>query len=361
MPAVLVTLDKLKDPNSGLGQFCLHLGRALAQLPDSRLRLTYLTPIEQFASFRELPVRLLPLRAWRKEKVTRLIRPVVPPMARPASHDLWHVTNQDAKYLPLDRGTPVLLTIHDLNYLRERSPAEQLQRTRRLQRKVDRATAVATISKFVAGEITSHLDLGNRPLRVIPNGVPAYGGVPQRPAAAEPGEFLFYIGHINPRKNLMPLVPMMEHLPDLKLFLAGYDRHDYAGEIQSEVARRSLSDRVKLLGEVSDAEREWLYRHCRALVFPSLTEGFGLPVLEAMQAGKPAFVSRATSLPEVAGELGWYWDEFGPEAMAKVVRQGLAAADSDSRLERRFKEHAARYSWRRAAESYAEWYRELAS
>jgi len=359
LPAVLVTLDKLKDPNSGLGQFCVHLARSLATVADPELDLTFLAPRARFELLADLPVGLSPLRPWRKERVVGLIRPLIPQPLRSTRHDLWHVTNQDAKYLPLDRNVPVLLTIHDLNFLRERGPREQLVRTRRLQRKVDRAAAVATISQFVAREITAHLDLGPRPLRVVPNGVPPMDEQPARPPGVGPGDFLFYIGHINPRKNLKVLVSMMSRLPDLSLYLAGNRSHSYAGEIESEIASARLDQRIRLLGEVSDGERAWLYRECRGLVFPSLTEGFGLPVVEAMQHGKPVFLARTTSLPEVAGDLGNYWDSFDPDQMAAVVRRGLEQAASDPELGDRLRHHASGFSWDRAARVYAEWYREL--
>jgi glycosyltransferase involved in cell wall biosynthesis len=111
-----------------------------------------------------------------------------------------------------------------------------------------------------------------------------------------------------------------------------------------------------MTGQVSDGDRQWLYEQCEAFVFPSLTEGFGFPVLEAMQCGKPVFMSRRTSLPEVGGSLGFYWDSFGAEHMAAVFRAGMAAVAGMPGLARA---HAAEFSWENAARGYLGVYRSV--
>jgi glycosyltransferase involved in cell wall biosynthesis len=107
---------------------------------------------------------------------------------------------------------------------------------------------------------------------------------------------------------------------------------------------------------VSDGERQWLYEHCEAFLFPSLSEGFGFPVLEAMQAGRPVFMARATSLPEIAGDAGFYFDSFAPDAMAAVFTAGLEAWAADPAGPERVRRHAAGYSWATTAARYADLY-----
>ena len=82
-------------------------------------------------------------------------------------------------------------------------------------------------------------------------------------------------------------------------------------------------------GEVSDADRQWLYEHCEAFLFPSLTEGFGFPVLEAMLCGKPVFMSRRTSLPEIAGDHGYFFDAYDGDALAAAYWSGMGRYHSD--------------------------------
>jgi len=108
------------------------------------------------------------------------------------------------------------------------------------------------------------------------------------------------VGNMLAHKNFHVLIGLMERLPGRRLVIAGKKATPYGAAIDREIARRGLGDRVKMRGEVSDGDRQWLYEHCEAFLFPSLAEEFGFPVLEAMQCGKPVFLSRAT-LPESTG------------------------------------------------------------
>jgi glycosyltransferase involved in cell wall biosynthesis len=112
-------------------------------------------------------------------------------------------------------------------------------------------------------------------------------------------------------------------------------------------------------GEVSDGDRQWLYEHCDAFLFPSLSEGFGFPVLEAMQCGRPVFAARRTSLPEVAGDRAGWWDTFEPDAMLRVVREGLESSGSMPGFAAAQVAHAATYTWERAAARYLDVYDEV--
>lgn len=358
MPCVLVSLDKLKDPHSGLGQFSADLGLALAQAGAPDISLTYLVPRSRRNVLDGAGVPLVDVTPFGKESVRRLIRPFLPgTVRRRGAPDLWHAAHQDAKYLPMDPTIPVVLTVHDLNMLRERKPAVFLRKLDALQRKVDRAVAVSTVSRFSAGEIAEHLDLAGKPLRVIHNGLAMVVPEPARPQWLPDGDFMFTIGHVVARKNVSVLVPLMSRLPGHRLVVAGRNTGSYAAEVAAAMEREGLGDRVIMSGEVTGPERRWLYQNCTALLFPSITEGFGLPVLEAMREGKPVFMSRTTSLPEVGGELGFYWDSFDPDHMAGVVESGLAVAQSDPRFADRLREHAAGFSWEKAALGYLELYR----
>jgi glycosyltransferase involved in cell wall biosynthesis len=136
--------------------------------------------------------------------------------------------------------------------------------------------------------------------------------------------------------------------------IAGKKATPTGAALEAAIDRGGLRERVILPGEVTDADRQWLYEHCEAFLFPSLAEGFGFPVLEAMQCGKPVFAARRTSLPEVGGLLVNYFDSFDPDAMATVFHDGMAriARMPDYAAEARAR--AAAYSWSRAAAAYLE-------
>jgi glycosyltransferase involved in cell wall biosynthesis len=360
MPSVLVSLDKLKEPYSGLGQFSHDLGRALLRCADPDVEFSYLVPGNRRDLFQGDGVRLVDVRPYKKETIARLIRPAATLLGLAGDgSDLWHVPHQDAKYLPMDPRVPVLLTIHDLNYLRTRSPAKAASKTRRLQRKVDRATVLATDSEYSARDIRDHLDVGDKPLHVV------YLGVPERAADATPPSpspevpFLFAIGLVCPAKNFHVLVEFMARVPEFRLMIAGGVHDPYADQLRDRIRASGLEERIRLLGPVTDEERQWLYRHCEAVLVPSLTEGFGLPVVEAMQEGKPVFMSRVTSLPEVGGSLGFYWDDYGPDHMAEVFRDGMSVVRDDASYSGRLEAHAAQFRWSETARRYIEIYKEM--
>jgi glycosyltransferase involved in cell wall biosynthesis len=226
---------------------------------------------------------------------------------------------------------------------------------------VKRAVALTTASRHAADEIREHLDIDGKEIAIIPHGVcvqpdeaPA-----ARPKFLAPGPFLFTIGDITPKKNFHTLVDLAVRLPEFRIVIAGSKSTEYAQRIEREVADKQLTDRVVLPGKVSDAERAWLYQNCGAFLFPSRSEGFGLPVIEAMSCGRPVFCSHATSLPEVGGDLAFYWHDLDSDTMASVVRAGLETVERDSMFAERLRDHAAQFTWPRAARAYLALYQQV--
>jgi glycosyltransferase involved in cell wall biosynthesis len=361
LPRVVIDLEKLRHINCGLGRFSLHLGGELLAIAPGRLQPVFLLPRGAERYFPAGGFETIAVAPWNKEAVRRLYRPLVAPWLASRRADLWHVTSQMSKYLPLDPRVPVVLTIHDLNFLHEspgESRAEEIDRKLAdIQRKVDRAAVIVADSAYVADEVARHLDLGGRPVRVVPLAVsdPPQASV-DRPAFLPPGPFLLSIGNCLPHKNFHVLFDLAARLPDMRLVIAGKKTTPYGEFLEREVAARGLGGRVILPGEVSDGSRQWLYERCEAFLFPSLTEGFGFPVLEAMQCGKPVFVSRRTSLPEVAGESGCYFEGYEPEALERAYLAGMERYRSDPDMPARLRAHAASFSWAATARGYAEVY-----
>jgi len=364
LPRVVVDLEKLRHINCGLGRFSLHLAEELLRIAAGRFQPVFFLPPDTERHFPRGGFERRDVAVWKKEGFAQLYRPFVQPWLPPSEIALWHVTNQASKYLPLDLRVPVLLTIHDLSFLHEAPVAGREGEIRRklaaIQRKVDRAAALATDSEYVAEDVRRHLDVGGRAVHVVPLGIsPPPAAAARRPAFVPEGGFLLTVGNSLPHKNFHVLLEMLEKLPGDRLVIAGKKATPYGEFLDREVARRGLGERVFLPGEVSDGDRQWLYENCTAFLFPSLTEGFGLPVLEAMQCGRPVFVSRNTSLPEIAGDFGVYFDSHDPEAMAATLREGLQRAAADGQLGPRLRRHAAGFSWAATAEGYARIYASL--
>jgi glycosyltransferase involved in cell wall biosynthesis len=363
-PRVVIDLEKLRHINCGLGRFALHLAEEVLRIAPGRFRPVFFLPPGATAHLPAGGFERMPVAFWKKEHLARLVRPVVRSFLPPPDVALWHVTNQTSKYLPLDPRIPVVLTIHDLTFLHE-APQEGREReiTRKLAaiaRKARRAAAIVTDSQWVADDIRRHVPLDCRPVHVVPLGIaPPTPAAASRPAFVPAGRFLLSIGNSLPHKNFHVLLDLLERLPDDRLVIAGKKQTPYGGFLEREVARRGLTGRVVMPGEVSDPDRQWLYEHCEAFLFPSLTEGFGLPVLEAMQCGRPVFVSRATSLPEIAGAHGYYFDSYDAAAMAAVLADGLRRFRADRDAAERLKRHAAGFSWAAMAEGYARVYEQV--
>jgi glycosyltransferase involved in cell wall biosynthesis len=166
--------------------------------------------------------------------------------------------------------------------------------------------------------------------------------------------YLLYVGNAYPHKNLERLIIafgklITEYMLDYQLVIAGRKDH-FHEQLEKDVAEVRLDDRVIFTGYVSDAELAGLYKKASLYVFPSLSEGFGLPALEAMSYGVPVASSNATCLPEVAGEAAEYFDATDTAEMAKVMAALLSDKDRQQVLVERGEEQLKKFSWSTTAE-----------
>lgn len=349
MRKVLVDMHRLKsNPFNGLYSFSINLGKALADIPQNDMELYYYLPRKDFGMFGDT------VAYTAHSSIDKFY------MAGTGKYDLWHITTQLSWYRPFNRRTKVVYTLHDFSYLIE--DAANVQRNRRLlketQKRIDRADYITGISQFTIAEARKHLDLGDKPTRVIPLGCtvadfPGFDAVGYRPARP----FLFSIGLIQPRKNFHVLPPLLQG-NDYELIIAGLNEFGYGREVEEAARHFGVHDRVKLVGPVSEEEKYWYYKNCEAFLFPSYAEGFGLPVIEAMYHGKPVFISDRTSLPEVGGDAAYYFHSFEPGAMQKVFTDGMHDYSVNLPLNK-IRQRAEQFRWSVAAAKYLEVYRRL--
>lgn len=354
MPALFIDAERLRDPNSGLGQVCLHLGHELVRQCPSGWRLTFLVPKGQIGVFGQ-SVDYKEASWMRKVWISD-------------RYDVWHCLHQDSSYLP--SRAKLVLTVHDLNFLArtDYSESKMAAKLASLQRKIDHAAAVTAISDYTASVMRAHLKLSaDKPIRVIHNGVSIDQSAilidqpqPTFLTGSDAPYFLF-VGVIHPKKNVHTLLPLLEAFPDYRLVLAGPDGHPYARHIREQGQKLGLADRLLMPGAVSETTKSWLYTHCEAFLFPSLAEGFGLPVAEAMAFGKPVFLSNLTSLPEVGGKEAYYFDNFEPESIAKTIHDGLHDFGQNPLRGQRLKKRATGFSWPNVAGEYWKVYEELST
>jgi glycosyltransferase involved in cell wall biosynthesis len=228
--------------------------------------------------------------------------------------------------IPARRAAQVV-TIHDLFFLLhpEGTRAEIRRDYATLSPShATRADAVVTSSLHTKQLIHEHLDVAPHCIYVCPPGAPTWKTLGRAPNVPDKGYMLF-LGTLETRKNIGALLDAYEALtngtrPVPRLILAGGASPD-ADPWLTRIARDPLTHHVIYKGYVADEEREALYAGARALVLPSLDEGFGLPVLEAMSAGVPVIASNRGSLPEVVGNAGVLLDPLDPLAWAAAIER----------------------------------------
>lgn len=269
---------------------------------------------------------------------------------------IWHSSYQLSKFIPFN--SRLIMTVHDLNFLHEDLDKKTFNKySNRLQANLDRAERVYAISEFTKKEIQEFYDY-DKPIDVIYNGCTEFAGKPCPPQVIPQVPFLFSVATVLPKKNFHVLPCLLEG-NDLHLYLAG-KTSSYVDVIVQEAKKWGVSDRVHFLGPISEAEKHWYLQNCTAFVFPSLAEGFGLPVIEAMQYGVPVFLSDHTSLPEIGGNAAFYFNhEFDRRSMQKEFEFGMSAYNNTPNAKDAIIANAKRFSWDEAAKKYIDVYKQL--
>jgi glycosyltransferase involved in cell wall biosynthesis len=345
---ILFDCEPTKNIVSGLYQFCLQLGQSLIrEIDPGREELTFYVPRGREHLFGEQQ------RYFMHRPMHKFVLPGT------NRFNVWHSAIQNSPYRPASK-VKMVLTIHDLNFLIQRKgePAKIKKYLRQVQRNIDRADHISCISGFTLQTVKDNLQLGGKPANVIYNGCninefpgfdqPVYH--PQRP-------FIFALGALVPKKNFHVLPCLLQH-NDYELVLAGTVHKEYAEKIWQEATRHNVRSRVVLLDAVSEENKYWYYKHCAAFAFPSLAEGFGLPLVEAMYYGKPAFISTSTSLPEIGGDVVYRFHDFDAAHMQAVFERGMQHYQQTMPFES-IRQRALQFNWTDAAKAYLAIYRDL--
>lgn len=357
MANILIDLERTKYPHSGVGFFCSCLEKGLRELADAEgvaQRISYYSP-----KGRGVGDEYLRHRSWH-----RLYNPTA------GGQDVVHITHQLQTYFLRASAKPrYILTLHDLNFVYESlSPRQRARRLAVVRSNLAKADAIVCISDFVRRSLMEHIDLFNlKPdvrITTIHNGLVFDAVLPQAPrqlALPDGAEYLLSIGVLQDKKRQSLLIEMLAHLPKhIHLVLVYSSSHPaYMDRLQALLGRHHLSERVHFLPNVSEAEKLYLLEHCSAYLHPSIAEGFGIPPIEAMYAGRPTFLSPCTSLPEIGGSEAYYFTSEDPEAMATTLLGGLADYHADADKPRRLRAWASRYDYRAMAQAYLRLYEEV--
>lgn len=254
----------------------------------------------------------------------------------------------------------VVTTMHDLTTVRFRNPTKNAvvfwakqQIYKWVNRRVaQKSAAIITPTEFVKEDVASDCHIPAEKIAVTLEAADAIGAKPEPITALTDKRFIMYTGRPTPHKNLARLIDaftlIQKDHPELHLVLAGKKDANYARH-ERRVLQQNVPN-VVFAGFVSDGQLRWLYERCAAYVFPSLSEGFGLPGLEAMMHGAPVVSSNATCLPEVYGNAAHYFDPLSVSDMVTKISGVLDDETLRSNLIEKGRVQAAKYSWRRTAQ-----------
>ena len=377
---VIFNVDAISAPLTGIGRYALELAHGLARheaIEELRLYSAVrwvedpadaLKSNRMFASLR----KNLPFKTRALEMYSSVRNVVFRAHTRNLKGYLLHTPN----YILMPFDGPAVTTVHDLsafNFPQTHPPERVRFLERHLPGTLQRAERVLTDSQFIADEIHSTLGVPREKLRVVSLGVdPVY-----RPRAVDElaatmqrhglqaGRYLLVVATQEPRKNLVRLARAYAALPARlrerhPLVIVGA-RGWLSADLESILAPLEASGSIRRLGYVSEEDLPMIYAGAHSFAFPSLYEGFGLPVLEAMASGVPVLTSNVSSLPEICAGIALCVDPNDDETLRYGLENLLEDEDWRKRSAADGTAHAAKFPWSRCVDETVAVYRELES
>jgi glycosyltransferase involved in cell wall biosynthesis len=362
--------------SAGIGRYTREMVQALAVLPAALIEFNYCLFVAGAGKVAQ-PALPAPNFSWRPTRLTerwlarlwyRLHLPLwIETWTGPL--DLFHAP--DFVLPPVRPDTRTIVTIHDLSFVREPEtvmPGMLPHLHKWVPHSVRRADHVIAVSEATRQDLIKLYQTPPEKISVLYHGVtPNFEPVtdPAKLAAVRQkyglGErpFVLSVGTIQPRKNYQRLIQALAKLNSpVALVIIGSKGWKYE-DIFNEVARLDLAERVHFLGFVADADLAALYSAATLFVYPSLYEGFGLPVLEAMACGTPVVASNQSALPEVVGEAGLLVNPRDVEAMAAAIARLLTEPDLHRCLAEAGRARAANFTWANMALKLLDLYQKI--
>jgi glycosyltransferase involved in cell wall biosynthesis len=295
---------------------------------------------------------------------------------------LFFLTSQrpgevDIVHFPIGGGVlgyrgKFILTVHDLKHYSNR----ELVKLRRhllwrvwCKSNLHRAAKIITVSEHVKRDILREFPISSGSIRVIPNGVdqrftPTAGSQAFRAKYQLPERYVLFVGQTQSNKNLRRAIEAVtlvrkKYGLDHQFIVAGFPSEDDA-RLKKYVNSKNLRDTVRFIGYVDDDDLPELYSNADLFLFPSLTEGFGIPPLEAMRCGVPVVAAHASCLPEVLGDAPIWVDPLSVESIAEGVGTALLDKNVRSRAIAKGLSRGEQFSWANMASETVNVYREVA-
>jgi len=373
---ICLDLSPVVHQKAGLASYARELATHLLQrepaISWSAFHYDRHPPVPLTAPLDALPRYMVPWGAYRWRLTTAIRHFLGLSMDRFfAGVDLFHATEH---LLPRLSSIRTVFTLHDLIFLFHPETHKPLNRwflTLMMPRFLRAADAIIAVSECTKRDAIRFYGIPEENITVIYEGVnPRFRPVgPEAMAAVRarydlPEHFILYVGTIEPRKNLTVLLEAFSNLQsaicNLHLVFVGKKGWLYEGFFR-RLRELGLEDRVIFTGYVPDEDLPAIYSAAELFVFPSLYEGFGLPVLEAMACGTPVVCSNTSSLPEVAGDAALLVDPTDVCALAGAMERALRDETLRATLRVRGIERARRFTWARAAQETMQVYENVAA
>ncbi|MFC0429016.1 glycosyltransferase family 4 protein [Chryseobacterium scophthalmum] len=353
---ILIDVERLKYPRSGIANVCISLIRGL----DEKLchfNYTLYGP-EKNIPATQSDFKVINWKFWQKK-----IKINTSPFS------LIHVTHQLSDYFHSKKSNQKkVVTLHDLNFLHDKSSARKIEKSKKLvQKNIGNADAIVCISEFVKDDF-----LKNKHFFTLKNDVKVdviYNGLtfPENETFSSEKKyefigrkFILNIGVLFPKKNQEVLLNLITGNERELVLITSSTKSEYKEKFLEKVKKLGLEKKVHILENVENNEKYFLLQNCESYCHPSLAEGFGIPPVEAMHFGKPVFLSNLTSLPEIGGDLAFYFNDFSSDSMKKIYDEGIEkfnAAQENYIV--KLKERASKFSYKIMAESYEGLYKRL--
>lgn len=354
---------------AGIGRYARELVRGLARLDQSNCYLLFV-PRDAYPDLIDLefPPNFTIRRAPLTERVlAALWQRAGVPLPIEAFLGRVDVLYSPDFLLPPTRARRTIVTIHDLSYLRVPEcfpPTLKSYLDRAVPRSLRRADLVLADAQSTRNDLLELYGVSPERVQVL------YSGVDKRFSPNIPmneqervrskydlhSRYLLSVSTIQPRKNYVRLIQAFSNMkpqtPNLRLLISGGKGWMYE-EVYSTVEKLGLGDRVLLPGFAAEQDLPALYAMATLFVYPSLYEGFGLPVAEAMASGVPVVCSNASSLPEVAGSAALYFNPLDVRAMQDAIERALDDESMRKDLRQKGLDQVQQFSWDRAAQELA--------
>ena len=351
MKKIFLESHHINNINFGFGQFNYHLLKSLAHSNDHSFEMhMYCTDTKKYETEFNNFYKIKKYYSFHRYKISRIKK----------KFDLWHSMNQNSKIEPF-YNTPYLLTIHNISHIKDVRNYKNLPNHISFQNKINKSNAIVYISEYAKQSTHQYFEVPDIPEYIVYNGNTIEKiEIPKNYELeiTKDKPYFFTIGEITERKNFISIVKMMSFFPEYNLIIAGKNTTNEAVKIKEYIKKNNLKN-VFLIGKISELDKQFLYNNSLGLLFPSLREGFGLPIIEAMSFGKPCFLSNNTCLPEIGGNLSFYWDNYDSEYMANIVKKGLNTYNNNPNMKDLLIQRSNEFSWENAANSYLKIYKSI--